>query len=195
MQAGMRGETAVLIEHGFVKISMPTAGGREALLSVRVSGDLVGEVAVLNDQPRSASATACCPGLVRVITKDRLRDFLGSHPDAAMQLTGMVADRLRWANERRVDAVSRTVEQRLARVLTEMASAYGMRTSAGVEIAIDLTQDEISTLISVSEVTAHRALKALRDLELIKTGYRRIIVADIKVLRSFAHRHEVESCG
>lgn len=178
LRAGADGTTAILILRTFVKISMPTASGYEALLSVRVPGDLVGEVAVLNDQPRTATATSCGDGLVRVIPAWEFKAFMAKRPLVLMKVTGMVADRLRWSNQRRVDAASVAAPTRLARVLSEMALRHGVRTPRGVEIGVLLTQPELATLIGVSVVTAQRALKQLRQRGLIETGYRRFLVTD-----------------
>lgn len=183
LRAGAVGTTAILILRTFVKVSIPTSNGHEALVSVRVPGDLVGEIAVLNDQPRTATATTCGTGLISVIPSAQFKEFMSSHPGVTIQLAGMVADRLRWSNERRVDAAAFPVTTRLARVLLEMAMRHGVRTPRGIEIGVLLTQSELATLIGVSVVTAQRALKQFRDRGLIETGYRRFLVTDPHRLR------------
>lgn len=179
LHAGEMNMHALLVQKGFVKISVPTDGGRESLLAIRVPGDLLGEMAVLNGRPRSATVTACGVAVVRIVPEAQLRRFLAEHPGAAVQLAGMVADRLRWANQRRVDASTYSAATRLARVLVEMAVTYGTRTKDGIEIGIDLTQPELATLIGVSDITVQRALRTLRSAGQVDTGYRRIIVTDL----------------
>lgn len=192
LRVGERGHNAILILRSFIKIAVPTVSGRETLLSIRLPGDMIGEASVLNDQPRTATATACGPGLVSVIGRSPLRDFLSTRPAVTMQLAGIVADRLRWANDRRVDAATYPVASRLARILSEMAMAYGVRSREGIEIGVELTQTEMSTLIGVSDVTLQRALRRLRDAGLVSTGYRRTIVTDTEGLRTFGERLDAE---
>lgn len=186
LRAGETGTAAILILHTFVKVSVPTPSGHEALLSVRVPGDLVGEIAVLNDQPRTATAVSCGPGLVSVIPSARLKEFMSSRPGVTIQLAGMVADRLRWSNERRVDAAAYPATIRLARVLSEMAMRHGVRTPRGIEIGVLLTQSELAALVGVSAVTVQRALRLFRDRGLIATGYRRFLVTEPGRLRAAA---------
>jgi CRP/FNR family cyclic AMP-dependent transcriptional regulator len=182
MQMGATGSHAVLVIDPFLKITVSSANGKEALLSIRVPGDLIGEVSIINGRPRIATATACGPGRVRVLSNTQLRTYLSEHPSATIELAGVVADRLRWANDRRVDVATVSAPTRLARILMAMATSYGCRTTAGIEIGIDLTQPEIATLIGVSEITAQRALRRLRQDGLIETGYRRITVTNTQGL-------------
>lgn len=186
LRAGATGTTAILILRTFVKVSKRTSGGHEVLLSVRVPGDLVGEIAVLNDQPRTATATTCGTGLVSVIPRAQLKEFMASRPGVEAQLAVMVADRLRWSDEQRIDVAAFPVTTRLARVLSDMATRHGVRAPRGVEIGVLLNQSELAALIGVSVVTAQRALKQFRDRGLIETGYRRFLVTDPNRLRAVA---------
>ncbi len=95
--------------------TMAMTDGRQALIDVRVSGDMIGEMSALNGEPRSATVTTCRTSKIRIIRRNELRAFLRVYPDAAMQLAGIVANRLRAANRRRVDFASHPVKIRLAR--------------------------------------------------------------------------------
>ena len=120
----------IVLDDALAKVTVAMADGRQALLAIRMSGDIVGEISALNGTPRTATVTACRPSIVRIIHRNEFRAFLRGNPDAAMEVAGIVADRLRWANRRRVDFASYPVKVRLARVLWEIATAYGRRSSA-----------------------------------------------------------------
>jgi CRP-like cAMP-binding protein len=172
----------ILLRHSLVKVTVAMADGREALLAIRISGDIVGEMSALNGRPRSASVTTCGSSQVSIIHNREFRPFLRSHPDAAIEIAGVVADRLRWANRRRVDFASHPVRVRLARVLYEIAADYGQRTPAGVVVGVRLTQPELATLCGAAEPTVQRALRELRSASLVSTGYRQITVLDLAAL-------------
>ncbi|GLZ81754.1 cyclic nucleotide-binding protein [Actinorhabdospora filicis] len=178
LRAGEPGAHALLLQRALVKIAAPGPGGRDVLLAIRAPGDLVGDVAVLNDRPRGASVVACGEVYFRLITQTDLRTYLRRYPAAALELAGLVSDRLRWANERRADAPGLPAETRLARALAELGSSYGESCPRGVEIGLDITQPELAALIGVSEKTVYRALIRLREDGLIDTGFRRIFVTD-----------------
>jgi CRP-like cAMP-binding protein len=156
---GASGSHVVLLRQGFAKVTVNTAGGREALLGLRVAGDLVGEMSALNRQPRSATVTSCTPGRVSLIQKPELRAFLVRYPWAALELTGMVADRLRAANQFRIEFTAYPAAVRLSRVIAKIALSYGRRTPDGLVVGVGLTQVELASLCGAAEVTIQKALR------------------------------------
>src|SRR5690348_3412266 len=95
IQQDAREHHVILLHAGISKVTVLTGEGVEALLGIRVGGDLVGEMSALNDQPRSATVTACTPLTYSVIHRPQLQAFLERQPGAALALVGMVSDRLR----------------------------------------------------------------------------------------------------
>jgi CRP/FNR family cyclic AMP-dependent transcriptional regulator len=186
IEEGVRESYVILLEDALTKVTVAMADGRHALLDVRVSGDLVGEISALNDTPRSATVTTCRASAIRVIHRNDFRSFLRGRPDAAMAIAGIVADRLRMANRRRVDFASYPVKVRLARVLWEIATAYGYREDQGIVVDIQLTQSELATMCGAAEITLQKAMRELRSSGVVGTGYRQVIVRDVESLRRCA---------
>jgi CRP/FNR family cyclic AMP-dependent transcriptional regulator len=176
----------ILLDDAVAKVTVAMADGRQALLAIRMPGDIVGEISALNGTPRTATVTACRPSIVRIIHCNEFRAFLRSNPDAALEVAGIVADRLRWANRRRVDFASYPVKVRLARVLWEIATVYGRRDTCGLVIGVRLTQAELATLCGAAEISLQKALRALRDAGIISTGYREIVVRNVEGLHATA---------
>ncbi|MEV4948729.1 Crp/Fnr family transcriptional regulator [Streptomyces sp. NPDC053755] len=190
MHEGERSRHVVLLRSGFVKVTARLANGHEALLAIRVGGDIVGEMAAMDDAPRSATITACGDIAASIVRESDLRLFLNSRPEAALAIAGIVTQRLRWANRRRVEFGGFPVKVRLARVLAELAASYGHRVPRGLVIGVDLTQPELAALTGSAEVTIHKALAELRRDDLITTGYRRTTVLDLDRLRQVARMDE-----
>jgi len=182
----------VLLRSGFVKITARLDNGHEALLAIRVGGDIVGEMAAMDDgAPRSATVTACGEIAASIVRESDLRFFLESHPEAARAVNRIVVQRLRWSNQRRVEFGGYSVKVRLARVLAELAASHGHPVPRGLVIGVDLTQPELAALTGSAEVTIHKALAELRRDGLITTGYRRTTVLDVNRLREAARLREV----
>lgn len=180
---GVRESHLVLLEEGLTKVTVSLPDGRAALLSLRVGGDLVGEMSALNDRPRSASVTTCGPASYLVIQPDRFKAFLKEHPDAALELAAMVSDRLRWSNRRRIDFTSYPVKIRVARVVAELCRTHGRQSRDGVVIDIRLTQPELASICGAAETSIQKALRELRTDGLVDTDYRRITVRNLPTLR------------
>lgn len=186
LHQGDSGTHVLILLEGLVKVTADTAGGTSTLLSIRVAGDAVGELASLDAMPRLATVTAA--GLVRArrIGRREFNDFLVRHPAAARAVSGSVSAKLRWATARRVDFGAYPVDVRLARLLLDLAARHGEETSAGLGVGVALSQPELATLIGASEPSVHRALRDLRRTGALSTGYRRHVVTDVARLREFA---------
>jgi CRP-like cAMP-binding protein len=175
-----------LLLAGVVKVTATTPEGGFALLAIRVAGDLVGELAGLDGQPRSATVTAAGSVAARVISQPVFNDFLNRHAEVGVAVSRSVAGKLRWATRRRVDFGGCEVRVRLARVLVELAAAYGEQARDGIRIAVPLTQPELAALVGAAEPTVHQALAVFRRSGLIGTGYRSTTVFDLPALRTVA---------
>jgi CRP-like cAMP-binding protein len=169
------GQIAVILS-GWVKVSAVAGSGREALLSVRVRGDIVGELAALDAEPRSATVSACGKVVTREIGSAQFHDFLNDWPAATLAVALTVADRLRTATRRRIELSGYNVRDRVIRVLADLSREYGQDTRQGRIIGIELTQPELAAAVGAGEASVHTVLKELRESGLIATGYRRLVV-------------------
>jgi CRP-like cAMP-binding protein len=187
MREGSGESHVVIIKRGLAKVTVEMPDGRSALLSIRVAGDLLGEMAALGGGPRSATVTMCGPGVIQLVPGREFQPFLRAHSDAALALTTMVGERLRWSNRRRVDFTSYPVKVRLARVLVELAERHGRRDRQGaLQIGVRLTQPELATMCGAAEVSVHKALCGLRRANTVSSRYGRITVWDMGQLREMS---------
>jgi CRP/FNR family transcriptional regulator, cyclic AMP receptor protein len=186
IREGEPGEYVVLLYSALVKVTSAVAGGRHALLAIRASGDLVGEMSALSGAPRSATVTTCRPSVVYVIRRNSFRSFLHEYPTVAIEVASVGADRLRWANKRRVDFMEYPVKVRLARVLVEIGIEHGHPVAAGLRLDIRLTHEELATLCGAAEVTLQKAMRQLREAHIISTERRGILIRDMTALLSLS---------
>jgi CRP/FNR family cyclic AMP-dependent transcriptional regulator len=172
---------------GVVKVSGHVDGPHDALLSIRMAGDVVGEFAALDEQPRSATVTSCGAVVARVVKASEFLACLRRDPDISQAVHRAVVAKVRAANTRRVDFSGCDVPTRLMRVLYEIAVAYGTRTGNQSLIRWPLTQPELASLAGGAEPTVHRILRELRASGVVSTGYRAISVLDLERLHQLAY--------
>ncbi|GAA1552071.1 Crp/Fnr family transcriptional regulator [Streptomyces globosus] len=177
---------ALLILHGWTKVTAAHPNGYQALLALRGPGDIIGESAALTRRPRSATVTALETVRAVVIDHETFRAFLGRHPDVALQLLALASDRTRAADRRNLQFASMPVRERLAVLLLDLARIHGRRTAAGVEVAVPLTKQELAGAVSASREMVQRELKSLRDRGVISTGRRTLVIVRPDVLRRIA---------
>ena len=133
LQPAPRGRSAC------VKVTATSESGTETLLGIRTSGDVVGELAVLGHRPRSATVTACSPLIAHAIPADSFMAFLKRRPEAWRAVSLMIADRLEWANRRRIDYAGHNVMINIARVIAEIVDLYGYSSPSGSELGVSLS--------------------------------------------------------
>ncbi|MDX3761611.1 MULTISPECIES: Crp/Fnr family transcriptional regulator [Streptomyces] len=182
----MEDRHVLLLLSGFAKVTARVENGESSLLAITAAGDTVGEMAALDEAPRSATVTACGPLTARVVRQSELQGLLMRRPEVATALTGMVSKRLRWANQQRLDFRSYPVSVRLARLLVDLAASYGSSMSSGVVIPLRLSQSELATMVGAAETTVHKALRQLRNERLLETGYRSTVLPDLDRLTEHA---------
>jgi CRP/FNR family cyclic AMP-dependent transcriptional regulator len=186
IREGEMSRFVIVLLDGVVKATGLTLEGKEALLAIRVGGDIVGEFAALDEGPRSTTVTTCGTVIGRVI---RQADFLAAlRQDSQLTeaVNRAVVGKVRAANARRVEFAGYDAPTRLARVLRELAVRYGDRSGDRVVIAWPLTQPELASLAAVAEPTAQKALRVLRERKVIETGYRSLTILDLDELNRIA---------
>lgn len=181
---GAPGDYLVLLKTGCVKVTRKLGNGHEALIAIRVGGDVVGDIAVIDDVPRSATVTACDHIDAHVVQGQAMRSFLDKCPEAAIQIVRLSNRRLRTANSWRIAFGEFSVRVRLARVLAELAEDYGRPVRSHTLICIDLTHTELATLIGSRQETVQKTLAGFRTEGIITTGSRRMEVIKLDCLRA-----------
>jgi CRP-like cAMP-binding protein len=169
-----------------VKVTASSENGTEILLGIRAAGDIVGELAVLGKRPRTATVTACSPLIGHPIPSDVFLAFLGRRPQAWHAISLMIADRLDWANHRRLDFAGHDVTVQIARVITGLLDLYGHTSSNTGDLGVRLSQPELGSLVGASRESAVKAMRRLREMGLIETRYRKVIIQDVTGLRAAA---------
>ncbi|MGK3207598.1 Crp/Fnr family transcriptional regulator [Amycolatopsis sp. MEPSY49] len=169
-----------------VKVTAADRNGTETLLGIRISGDLVGEMGVLREGPRSATVTTCRAMTVHWIPLESFRLFLRRREEAWRVVCHMIADRLDWSNRRRLDFAGYDTAVRLARVLLELSVQHGTPGEAGLRLGIQLSQPEFGKLIGAGRDATQLAVRQLRDRNYIAYRYRTVTILDLNGLAAFA---------
>ena len=183
---GAGDRTVYLLLRGAVKVVSTSAAGCSVLLAVRLEGDVVGELAALDDLPRSATVVAAARTTYRRIGHEDFTAHLVGDPALNVLVHRSVVAKLRQATRMRSDTNSASTLVRLARVLTQLGDRYGRPTLAGRLLDLHLTQAELAGLIGIGEASVERALKELRRRGLVQTSYRQVVLRDVARLRKLA---------
>jgi CRP-like cAMP-binding protein len=187
LRAGAAGDDVVLVLSGRIKLVAYGTEEREVVLALRGPGELIGEMAALGGQRRTATAIAVDDVEAGYLRSDDLRAFLSEHPDAALVLMRTLVWRLTEADRDRVDLATQDSVGRVAKRLLELSLEHGAPAELGTRIELSLTQDELASWTGATRETVSRALRLMRRLGWVATDHRSITVLDAAALR--------ERCG
>jgi CRP/FNR family transcriptional regulator, cyclic AMP receptor protein len=183
---GEPGERCFVIGSGTVKISAYHPDGREAVLAVLGPGDVLGELALFEDSPRSADASALEDAMLLSLDSKSLNEAIVTHPPIAIALLNVLGTRLRQTNEAFQDIAFFDVPGRVARRLADLADAHGVDVGEGTLIDISLSQESLAQMVGATRESVNKALAQLKRRGLVARNGRRYVVSDVKRLRDRA---------
>lgn len=175
------GDSLYVLRTGRVKVVLIGEDGREVILGVLEPGSHFGELALIDDQPRSAHVIAMDDAQLLILRRDDFRRRVEESPSVAWALLTELSRRLRRADQKIGGLVLLDVPGRIARLLLDLAQEAG-----GDTIEKVLTHQTIAQMIGASRETVSRAMKEFQDSGLISVVRRRIAVADRAALEKRA---------
>jgi CRP/FNR family transcriptional regulator, cyclic AMP receptor protein len=185
---GADGDSLYVLTAGVVRITMAAENGTEAVLAIRSRGDLIGEVALFDDKPRAATASAIGEVAAARISRASFRAFAASHPLAWAMIMKSVVAKMRESDERRAQR-GLPAQDRLALVVFQLAAASADRNSDGSVVIPLLTQGDIADLAGVGVASAERFFADFRRQGILATSYKQVAVLDMSLLEKIVtHR-------
>jgi len=184
-----RSTHVLLLVQGRVKVTSTAVNGYAAVLGIRGPGDLVGELAGLDGNPRSATVTALDPVLARSISGLEFHRFISTHPGAGIALAELIASRLRAANQRRLEFAAFPVRRRLALTLLDLERWYGVSADGDPnhrEVDLALSQLDLAGLVGSSLEAVAKAIRCFAREGIVRIQRRRVTILDRPALAEVA---------
>lgn len=175
---GDNGDSMMAVVVGTVRISLPTARGKEVILADLRSGELFGEIAVLDGKPRSANVTALTNCELMVLERRDLLPFLERNSGACMKLMEMLCARIRRSDERMADIAFFNLPVRLAKTLLN----YEPEVRTGTKLS--LSQSELAEMAGGTREKVNRCLREWQRQGIIDLKNRWTIIRKPEALRS-----------
>jgi CRP-like cAMP-binding protein len=209
---GDSSDTCYVVRSGRARAIREHSDGRVITLATFGPGDIFGELALFEDERRSATVEAVSPTTIVAVLGPDMRRLMVEHPDISTRLVIALGRRLREANERLARQSFQTVQSRVASVLLELVAQElaargadgedggqaGVRLPAGepqptseptaepsADILVTATQADLAQLAGSSRESASRFLAVLERAGAITQGRGRLVVHDIDALRRY----------
>jgi CRP-like cAMP-binding protein len=173
LSQGDSSDVVLLLLRGVVKIFL-----------ISSEGDVIGELAFLTGEPRSARVVAANDVLAHVVKSADFRAYLGRRSAVRDQLAATVIHKLHRANDRRAEFRFYTTAGRLALALSDAAEAVGSPVDGGLALGPEVTQADLAALAAVSRSGVEKALRQWQAAGLVVRRRKVLIVTDPQALRA-----------
>lgn len=184
---GDSSDTCYVIRSGHARAVREHSDGRSITIAHFGPGDIFGELAMLDDERRSATIETLEPTEVVGILGPDMRRLLREHPEIAVKLIGALGRRLRETNERLARQSFQTVQSRVAQVLSQLVQTARAEGVLDGDVMIVSTQAELAQLAGSSRESASRFLAVLERAGIITQGRGRLTVHDPAALERYVY--------
>ena len=165
---GDPGDSLCGVVSGRVRISASLPTGKEVFLNIMEPGDSFGEIALLDGQPRTATATAIVRAELIIFKREPFLALLSTEPELAAHLIRLLCQRVRWTAQLMEDSALLSVPARMAKRLLSLTHLNGSRTPAGTKLAI--SQEELAQFLGVSRQIVNQYLQVWKAHRWILSG-------------------------
>ncbi len=175
---GDASDTCYIVRSGRARAVREHADGRTITLATFGSGDIFGELAMFEDERRSATVEAVQRTSVVAVLGPDMRRLMVEHPGISLRLVVALGRRLRETNERLAKQSFQTVQSRVAVVLGELVAQATRAGGSDQEVLVTATQSDLAKLAGSSRESASRFLAVLERAGVISQGRGRLVVHD-----------------
>jgi CRP-like cAMP-binding protein len=182
---GDASDTCYVVRKGRARAVRSHADGRTITLARFGPGDIFGELAMFEDEKRSATVEAIEPTSVVGVLGPDMRRLMNEHPEIAARLVIALGRRLRETNERLSRQSFQTVQSRVAVVLHELVEQEVAAGKKEVDVLVTATQADLAQLAGSSRESASRFLAVLERAGVISQGRGRLVVHEPQALEQY----------
>lgn len=171
IEQGACSEAAYFILEGSVNVYRMNENGEEVSLAILGAGDVVGEMALIDHEPRSAYVRSLTDISVLVLTSADFKNILQKYPNAAIHLLSSLSVRIRQTDQHVEDLLTQNLATRTWNSLLVLKGYF-----PNGEIA--LSHEELASIIGATRARVTEALNLLQEQEKISLSHRKIILSE-----------------
>jgi CRP-like cAMP-binding protein len=183
---GDPGDSMMIVLSGYLRASVFSAGGREIILGYIQAGDVVGEIAVLDGRPRTATVTAEEPSELLVIGRDQMLAFLREHGAVALSVIASLCTRLRNATEMLSEQSNLGVAPRLARAILRLAAEMSPQGREYRLKELKIKQSDLGSYTGLARENVNRQLREWAEAGVLELGRGRLVIRQYGALENIA---------
>lgn len=173
-------DEVLLIKGGRIKLTKVLEDGTELMLDIRKSGDFLGENMFSEKALYPVSAVCMEDTFICGFSRTQFEELVLTYPKVGLQIIKTLSERVSRLTDRVESLASSSIEERLYRVLTNVAEEHGDSNPKGVVIQFPMTHEDLGFLTGAHRVTITRAIKGLKESGKIILEGKKIILPQLK---------------
>jgi len=179
---GELGKEMYVIQSGKVKISKEVRGEEQTLATLD-AGEFFGEMAILNNKPRSATATVLEESKMLVIDPKTFESMIKGNTEIAVRMIKKLAQRLEEADHQIENLLLKDSNSRVVHTLARLADSQGQEIPEGTEVSISVQDLAIKCGLDASQV--EEIAKKIEAAKIIKVNPDSILISNVDKLRKY----------
>jgi len=184
---GDTSDTCYVVRQGHARALREHGDGRSIALAHFGPGDIFGELAMFDDEKRSATVEALDDVEALAILGQDMRRLMRDHPDIGVRLVVGLGRRLREANERLARQSFQTVQSRVAEVLVQLVDQARVEGAGESDVLVTITQADIAQLAGSSRESASRFMAVLERAGVLTQGRGRVTIHQPGALKGYIY--------
>jgi len=176
VEKGEPGDTLYIVGKGQLKVVLTEDYEKEVILSLLEEGDFFGEMAILEQKPRSAHVLALKAGVLYELNQEDFRNFILAKPHAMLNIISRLSERLRKSSMVISDLTLLDVYGRVARFLLELSEEGGEATEEGTLIKTPPSQQHMASRLGTSRETINRVINDFIRRGILKKNKRQLVI-------------------
>lgn len=158
---GDEGDALYGIFDGSIRISLTSPDGKEFTINLMESGDVFGEIALLDGLPRTADARAGRDSRLLRIPRRAFLDLMEQETRLMRHVIDMLCERIRVTTGEMTDVAFLNLRARLAKRLLDLSLSHGVTEGAGIRIGLSLTQTDVAQMLGVTREAVNKQIQTL----------------------------------
>jgi CRP/FNR family transcriptional regulator len=190
-ERGDAGDGCYWLRRGVLAVQIASASGEQRILAILGAGAVVGEIAMIDGRPRSATVQAVRDCELAFVSRAAFTEMISRHPELHSDIVTTLAARLRQSDEDMVASTFLTVRARVARALLVFAQHLGEDIGAGrIRIRHRITHSDLAAMAGVARESVSRTLGDWTRQKILEGTWRTGYVVREAGLRSEATAEE-----
>jgi CRP-like cAMP-binding protein len=175
---GSSGNSMMAVLRGAVKISIPSADGKEIILAILQQGEVFGEIALLDGKERTADAKAMSACKLAILERQEVLKYFERNPQAWPKLVEILCERLRQTDQQFAEVALLQLPARLAKALLRFVDVQAASQLEGSKGEVELSQRELGNIVGATRESVNKCLHDWQRLGIIRIEENVIVIAN-----------------